>query len=219
MFTLNRGKIEVLAQLTLPRTWPKPSAEVPTWTIYHRANAVQNAAFGSQSQSSTNTKDVKTACATFASRVIPRALLSGSATTATRPKPSADGTSKITASGSTNEPPTISGETWKRCVSGASGDGSDGATGSTRDGASGQRAGSQWIRPNAGIARISATKNGYESAPGFTTKTIRTRPEKRNSAGAQEKPTRKATQAPNRYGPESNTMAAVAGYAARGMRR
>lgn len=218
MFTLNRGKIEVLAQLTLPRTWPKPSAEVPTWTIYHRANAVQNAAFGSQSQSSTNTKDVKTACATFASRAIPRALLSGSATTATRPKPSADGTSKITASGSTNEPPTISGETWKRCVSGASGDGSDGATGSTRDGASGQRAGSQWSDLRYAADTTNATSRLLKPVAKHGNLTP-IADERRNSAGAQEKPTRKATQALNRYGPESNTMAAVAGYAARGMRR
>lgn len=218
MFTLNRGKIEVLAQLTLPRTWPKPSAEVPTWTIYHRANAVQNAAFGSQSQSSTNTKDVKTACATFASRVIPRALLSGSATTATRPKPSADGTSKITASGSTNEPPTISGETWKRCVSGASGDGSDGATGSIRHGASGRLTGSQWndLKYAAATTNVTSKLSKTAAKRGNLTPIADGR---RNSAGAQERPTRKATQAPSKYVPELNIMAAVAGYAAKGMRR
>lgn len=218
MFAMNRGKISVLAQLTLPRTWPKPNTEVPAWTIYHRANAVQNAAFGNQSQSSTNTKGVKTACATFASRVIQRVLLSGSATTATRPKPSADVTSKTTASGSTSEPPTISGETWKGYASGASGDGSDGASGSTRRDASGRLTGSQWndLRYAAATTNVTSKPSKKEARRGNLTPTVDGR---QSSDGAQERPTRKAMQAPRKSVPESNTMAAVAGYAAKGMRR
>lgn len=212
-------KANTPALLQQPGAWQKPTAEVPAWTIYHSPNAARNAALGNPQQNSTKTNPVKTACAASASRAIPRGSLSGSATTEIKLRPSVADISSATASGSTNERPTISGATLIKSGSGGATDGNATVSGATWHGVSARPTGSQCQSQRRATVPICVIKRGYANALGSTTNPTRIRPEKRSSGGEAERLMLLAMQAQSKYGRALNTMALVAGYAARNMRR